>query len=256
MNRKIYKISNITLWCLLVVNLIVFLSFTGSQQQHITCGSVNIEIDNQASGNYFVDKEAVDNIITNHLKIQSIIGTPVKDLNPYILENELLKSPFIKKVKVYKDIPGNLNIQIIQKRPLARVFTDKLDYYIDEDGKKFTFCNTYTARVPVVNGYFFEGISYKDSMVTPVGKMVYNYLKAIDTNAYYKSLTESIYINEEGDLTIVPKIGPSEIIFGDDRDLSDKLNKLHTFYSKVLNTVGYNHYKSINLKFRNEVVCK
>ncbi len=241
---------------MLVVNLIVFLSFTGSEQQHIVCENVNIEIDNQASGNYFVDREAVENTITNHLHILSIIGTAVEDLNPYVLENELLKNPFIKKVKVYKDIPGNLNIQIVQKRPLARVFTDKFDYYIDEDGGKFTFCNGYTARVPVVNGYFFESMVYKDSMVTPVGKMVYNYLKAIDTNSYYKSLTEEIYINEEGDLTIVPKLGPNEIIFGDDQDLSDKLNKLHTFYSKVLNTVGYNHYKSINLKFHNEVVCK
>jgi len=241
---------------LLVVNLIIFLSFTGSEQQQIVCENVNIEIDNQSSGNYFVDREAVENIITNHLHILSIIGTAVKDLNPYVLENELLKNTFIKKVKVYKDIPGNLNIQIVQKRPLARVFTDKLDYYIDEDGKKFTFCNSYTARVPVVNGYFFESMVFKDSMVTPVGKMVFNYLKAIDTNAYYKSLTEEIYINEEGDLTIVPKLGPNEIIFGDDKDLSDKLNKLHTFYSKVLNTVGYNHYKSINLKFHNEVVCK
>jgi len=238
------------------VNLIIFLSFTGSEQQQIVCENVNIEIDNQSSGNYFVDREAVENIITNHLHILSIIGTAVKDLNPYVLENELLKNTFIKKVKVYKDIPGNLNIQIVQKRPLARVFTDKLDYYIDEDGKKFTFCNSYTARVPVVNGYFFESMVFKDSMVTPVGKMVFNYLKAIDTNAYYKSLTEEIYINEEGDLTIVPKLGPNEIIFGDDKDLSDKLNKLHTFYSKVLNTVGYNHYKSINLKFHNEVVCK
>ncbi len=241
---------------MLVVNLVVFLSFTGSQQKHITCTNVNVDIDNQTSGNYFIDKATVDNIITNHLNIHSIIGTPVIDLNPHVLQNLLLKNPYIKKVKVYKDIPGNLNIQIIQKRPLARVFTDKLDYYIDENGGKFTFCNSYTARVPVITGHFFENTSYTDSMVTPVGKMVYNYLKAIDTNAYFKSLTEEIYINEEGELTIVPKIGPSEIIFGDDKDLSDKLNKLHTFYSKVLNTVGYNHYKSINLKFRNEVVCK
>jgi len=244
------------LWGLLVVNLIIFLSFTGSEQEHITCTQVNIEIDNQTSGNYFVDKEAVGHIITNHLHINSIVGAAVKDLNPYILENVLLGNPFIKKVKVYKDIAGSLNIQIVQKRPVARVFTDKLDYYIDEDGGKFTFCTSYTARVPVVNGYFFESMAYKDSMVTKEGKMVYNYLKAIDTSAYFKSMTEEIYINEEGDLTIVPKIGPNEIIFGDDKDLSDKLNKMYTFYSKVLNTVGYNHYKSINLKFRNEVVCK
>ena len=91
LNKKIYKISNITLWCLLVVNLVVFLSFTGSQQKHITCTNVNVDIDNQTSGNYFIDKATVDNIITNHLNIHSIIGTPVIDLNPHVLQNLLLK---------------------------------------------------------------------------------------------------------------------------------------------------------------------
>ena len=66
---------------------------------------------------------------------------------------------------------------------------------------------------------------------------------------------EQIYVNENTDIELVPKTGEHEIVLGDVNDLKDKFNKLMIFYLKGLNNLGWDVYKKINLKYKNQVVC-
>jgi cell division protein FtsQ len=45
-------------------------------------------------------------------------------------------------------------------------------------------------------------------------------------------------------------------VFGDAKDFEEKFEKLKTFYTEGLNkTDGWNKYSTINIKYKNQVVC-
>ncbi|MBK7817541.1 MAG: hypothetical protein IPJ60_08285 [Sphingobacteriaceae bacterium] len=55
---------------------------------------------------------------------------------------------------------------------------------------------------------------------------------------------------------LTPVVGDQSILLGKNQDLDVKLNKLKLFYSEGLNkTNSWNKYSTINLKFKNLVVC-
>ena len=55
---------------------------------------------------------------------------------------------------------------------------------------------------------------------------------------------------------MVPIVGDQRIILGNIEDLDDKIFRLKTFYQEAMSRMGWNKYKTINLKFKNQVVCK
>ncbi|MBI3232617.1 MAG: hypothetical protein HYZ42_01005 [Bacteroidetes bacterium] len=256
MKDKIYKISRIVLWVLLLVNFFAFVAFTSKKQSQLTYKNVYISVDKDADDHDFVDAKYIENELLDSLDMLSFTDYSISKCKPAKIEKVLYKNPYIKKAIVYTDIPGNLYVHLTQRKPIARVMTDRLDYYITENGSKMPWCSRYTARVPIVTGDFYEGMEYKDSMITEKGREIYSFLQAIDTSDFYKAFCDQLFFDEDNsDLKMIPKVGNNEIIFGDLSDLSDKLNRLRVFYSKVLNNGTLYKYKCINLKFKNQVVC-
>jgi len=46
------------------------------------------------------------------------------------------------------------------------------------------------------------------------------------------------------------------ILFGPMDEIEEKFKKLKLFYKEVLPKKGWNTYSSINLKYKNQIVCK
>ncbi|MCF8296880.1 MAG: hypothetical protein K9J13_04975, partial [Saprospiraceae bacterium] len=78
--------------------------------------------------------------------------------------------------------------------------------------------------------------------------------KAITKDEFFKAQIEQIYINKN-EIELIPKVGDHVIIFGSISDMDEKLDKLKLFYIKGLKKTGWNNYKTINLKYRNQIVC-
>jgi cell division protein FtsQ len=69
-------------------------------------------------------------------------------------------------------------------------------------------------------------------------------------------MIQQIYVNKERELEFYPLIGNHRIVFGENRDTGEKLNKLKLFYTEGLNkSDSWNKYATINLKYKNLVVC-
>lgn len=60
----------------------------------------------------------------------------------------------------------------------------------------------------------------------------------------------------EPDIELIPRIGRHIVVFGTLEDVDAKLDKLMLFYKKVLDHEGWDKYYSINLKYRNQIVCR
>jgi cell division protein FtsQ len=80
--------------------------------------------------------------------------------------------------------------------------------------------------------------------------------KYINADDFWRSQIHQIYVNDNDDMEIVPLVGDQRIIFGDTTSMEEKFKKLLTFYQEGLNTTGWwNKYSTINLKFKNQIVC-
>ncbi len=151
---------------------------------------------------------------------------------------------------------GNIHISIIQKQPVARIINKYgVNYYIDKKAKKFPVNNKFTSRVPVISGNIEETLSSTDSIQTKILKDAYVLVQFLRSNELWNAETEQVYVNENFDFEIIPKLGDHTIIIGNVDDLENKFSKLELFYQQGLNYVGWDKYKTINVKFDNQVVC-
>jgi hypothetical protein len=66
---------------------------------------------------------------------------------------------------------------------------------------------------------------------------------------------EQIFIEENKDITLIPRVGNQKILFGSIENKDEKFEKLFLFYTKAMPKVGWDTYSIINLKFKNQIVA-
>jgi cell division protein FtsQ len=77
----------------------------------------------------------------------------------------------------------------------------------------------------------------------------------ITKDKFWNAQIQQIYVNSSGDFELIPRIGSHEIVFGDFTDCDIKFRNLMSLYKNGLPVMGWNTYKTINLKFKGQVVC-
>lgn len=87
-----------------------------------------------------------------------------------------------------------------------------------------------------------------------------NFVKIIDNDDFWRSEIVQIIAShsQSGELKISLSVRSGEflVILGDLTQTQERLDKLLTFYKKGLNKIGWSRYKSINIEYRDQVVCK
>jgi cell division protein FtsQ len=256
MKNKVIRISKIVIWCLLGVGLLVSLSFVKKEQKQQLCNSVDITIDPELD-NFFVDREMVIDILSDKRGITALEGQEISQINIAEMENRLRLDPYIFKAEVFLSVGGELNVNVVQRRPLIRILkNDGGGFYIDNYGFKMPLSTKYTSRVVVATGNIPESLTQQDTLVMPVTKELYKLAAYLDANSFWKAQIGQVHVNMEGDMILIPVVGNHEIILGNTTDMEEKFDKLMVFYEQGLSKTGWNKYSSINLKFRNQVVCK
>jgi cell division protein FtsQ len=78
----------------------------------------------------------------------------------------------------------------------------------------------------------------------------------VDKDPFLKAFIEQIFVRADNELVLIPKVGNAYIIFGDTKNLEVKFEKLLVFCKEGLNRIGWNKYRSIDLRFEGQVICK
>ncbi|MCB0379962.1 MAG: hypothetical protein KDD24_01815 [Flavobacteriales bacterium] len=257
------RILKIVFNVLAIISIIVVLGFAKNAQEKQVFNKNNLAIQiDYVTENRFVDYDDVKNEVT-YLK-----GNGVKyfyGFNPLEIEKKIINNSAIKDAQVYKSIDGKLNIQVKQRRPIARIFTRNEGYYMDEFGGLMPLSDKYTSRIVVVSGYLFEPFStryqlnYQNIEDTIAKKTllddIYKLAHYIDESEFWTSQIEQVYVNKELEFELIPKVGNHKIVLGGVDNLPIKFNKLMVFYKKGLPKTGWNEYSEINLKYKNQIVC-
>lgn len=256
------KILNSLIWVFFVIGTLALLSFTQQKKTNTICTEVEVSV-NVLSGNHFVTPKRVEDILAN-LGFKKGIDK-FGDINTGKLEKKLLGLSSLEAVEVYKNINGKLQIEIEQRKPIARIFNrNGYSLYIDDKGKTMQTSEHYTARVLGINGYlklkagedYYRVIENDSIKKTTLLDEVFELANEIEKDEFLKALIEQIYVEKNEEIILIPKVGNQEIIFGKAEDIKTKFEKLKLFYTNGINPNNLNLYKTINLKFDNQIVCK
>lgn len=223
-----------------------------------TCRVIKVTL-LDSTRNKFVTSDEVIGIVEGFMG--EIVGRKSRQIDLYNMELLLNKRSAIKESQVCLTREGKLDIRITQRKPVLRIQTENGGFYVDETEYIFPLVEKFTSYVPIVSGNIpilinaeHRGKALEDEKrwMPQILKMG-NYL---ENNQFWNSQIEQIYIDTTGDVWLFPRIGSHKIVFGDLNDIEEKFDKLYAFYKNILPTEGWEKYSSVNLKYKNQIICK
>ncbi len=222
------------------------------------CREINITLLDSAS-NRFVTPDEVLEIMDGFMG--NNIGKSVEDVDLNLIEQLLDKRSAIKKSQASITIGGTLNINITQRKPVLRIQTANGGFYVDETEYIFPLVTTFASYVPIVNGHipFNLNAGHRGTALEDDGNWMEQILQLgnyMSNDPFWSAQIEQVYVEQNGDIVLVPRVGNHKIIFGDLKDIDTKFDKLYTFYKNIAPAQGWEKYSSVNLKYKDQIVCK
>lgn len=240
-------------WLVCLAGVVVLMSFIAVKKQDVKCTKVEIMI---PGADNFIEREEIDAILMQ--EHGQLVGRDLKSINIHEVEKALIANPYIAFAKIYADMDGTINIEVKQRQPVLRVLNaGGQDFYIDTDGLKMPMSPNFTANVLVATGNILEGFGGRvDTLFTPLASDLYQAALFFKKDPLWDSQIEQIYVNEKNDIELIPRVGDQRIILGNAKELETKMANLLAFYKQAMPKVGWNAYKTINLKYTNQIVCE
>ena len=258
------RILNIVLKSALGVGIVSLFIFANQKQKQTICPDFIIEMKDE--GIPLVSRYYIRQLVTeNEIKVK---GQPLGDINLEKIQNVIAGSPFVKSVNLTIDVNGKVKASVQQRNPIVRVI-DKTgnQYYLDSDGKRVPISHEFPARVLVANGKI-EPVSGKAELpkkgttdqpyklLSGDLQKVFLVTQQLGNEPFLNALVEQVYINPQGEIELIPKIGDQSILLGDTVNLKEKLEKLKIFYTMENRTEQWAAYRLINLKYHDQIICK
>lgn len=214
--------------------------------------AINISIDSMNEG-YFINEEDINNILVSENR--SILDERMKEISLSELESDLKANPFVKDAEVYKSLNGILDVWLTTRIPVARIINNNGEkIYIDDEGLKFPSSERFSAHVPLIRGNFQEILFPQDSFDCRIIEATLPLLAFIHRDPFWSEQISEIFIKEDGELVLYPQVGNTYVEFGQPNLIEEKFADLDLFYRKVLNKVGWDSYKGVSVKFRQQLI--
>ena len=235
MIKKLIVIFQFLVICTLFVSI---LSFT-LKSENLESQALNL-IKIESLQNRFV---SVDNVV-NILSKEGLVYENQEVFDIKSIESVIMSQPQIKEAEVFLNLNGLVDVIVEEKKPILRVFESSDSYYLDEDCQIMPLSDLYTSRNLIASG---DLNSFNTEDICKLSKY-------IESDKFLKSLISQIYF-EKNNIILVTRIQNHEINIGDLDFIELKFDNLLCFYNNVIDFKGWNYYKSINLKYTDQIIC-
>jgi cell division protein FtsQ len=254
------------LWALFALGMIVLLVMTQAAQKKVVVAKPEIIIHVDGENAFLTEDE-----LYSRLKRKGFFspGQPHEKLNVSAIEKYIREMSEVKDVKVFTRLGENWTIDIIVRKPIARIFNKYGEsFYLDEDGFVMRTSDLHTARVVVVTGYIPDKLNsisvpeiINNDSLKSIRKLddVYRISNYVCKDPFLRSLVGQIHLKKNDDFVLIPLVGGQKIIFGSahtDEEVKEKFDKLMIFYNEAIPFEGWNKYDEISLKYNRQIVGK
>jgi cell division protein FtsQ len=222
--------------------LVAFLYGFGSYKNKArTVQDVEVEFAN--GDNLFLTHEMVNKLLIQKF---GVVKNEAKSLiNLHEFENVVSENSLVEHAVVFMTIGGSIKTIITQRTPVARVNTGSEVYYIDKQGLKMPLSNNYSARVLLVSG----------NILASDLPTVFELVKKIQRNEFLNNLIVGVQKSADEEYFLLTRLYNQRIELGKNLGLDVKFKKLEAFYNKAILAKEVGNYRTINLKYNNQVVC-
>ncbi|MEP7106682.1 MAG: hypothetical protein ABI760_01845 [Ferruginibacter sp.] len=218
------------------------------------CSGIDITIKG-VSDNFFVDKNDILNTIVS-ISEGRTVGKPIGSFDLKVMEATLQKNTWIKKAQLFFDNNERLQVNVLEREPVARVFTTTgTTFYIDSSTAMLPLSEKFSARLPVFTNF----PSDKKVLLKADSNLLRDVLTismAIREDSFDMAMIDQVDITPQRNFEMIPKFGNTVVVFGDALNAAEKLDKLRLFYKEVLVKAGWNKYSEINVQYNNQVVAR
>ena len=233
---------------------IVVLTSAIKKQNQLVCRNIQVKIDYDSGLAFLTEAEIKDKI--NYMCSGNIAGKPLAGIDFRALEKTVKQNPFVTDAEIFVDQQQDVIVDIVQKRPILRVINnDGVSYYISEKNERIPLSDNFTSHVAIALG---NVETHKDTKRdSAVQAALYKLILFVRKDEFLNALVDQVYVLENGDMEVIPKIGGQTIRFGAvDENVAEKFDRLKIFYNEGLRKVGWDKYKTIDLRYKNQVVCE
>lgn len=228
-------------------------SFVRSERASRVCSAVSLTV---------LDSLETSIIDRNKLLEEAadrMIDRNCDSIDLFALEKRLRSMGGIRTAEVYSVRGGEkVIVEITQRKPVIRFQNGNERHYADSDGYLFPVNNA--SDVQIVTGNLplnlpdgYKGFSENQGRWI---KSMIALAEFVDGNSYWKKTIEQIEVDSNGDIILYSSLDSRRIIFGRPDDIRTKFRKLEAFYRNILPEAGEESYKTVNLKYKNQIICK
>ena len=197
---------------------------------------INVKI--MPNSSYFISADSIRNTINKY------ILTSKDSISLSKIEQEIDKNTYVEKSQVYMKIGQELNVDIKQKEPVARVITVDSIFYLDKNSNFMSLSKLKSSNVPLIFGFSeYSDLKY----LTEISLMIKN-------DEFLNKNISQIFIKDDQKIDLKIRGNNTIIEFGNNNRLKNKIQNLKAFYNRAISKNEIDKYKKINLRFENQVV--
>ncbi|MBY0480179.1 MAG: hypothetical protein K2Q21_02390 [Chitinophagaceae bacterium] len=240
-----------TVWLLLGMGAMVLFGAAMIKKNQKKCTGIQIEIAG-ATQHMFLDEKDILELLNLSGKME---GNAIGKINLRILEQQLEMNSWIKNAEMYFDNQQVLQVKILERQPIARVFVNGGgSFYLDTAGLRLPLSEKLSARVPVFTNF----PSNRTVLAKPDSNLLGSIVKLasfIQTDSFWMAQIAQININSQSNFELIPLVGDQLILLGDTTSLEKKFGHLSAFYQQAFLQKGINTYEKLDLRYDNQVVA-
>lgn len=245
--KRPVKILLIVLGAVVVAVLVIAANIS---RAHSTVQGVEVDIRYGRTPRLVNDQVVKDSIFA---AIPALLQYRVCDVDRGQVAEAAARVPYLDEVHTSMSVSGKVVVSARQRRPVARLYYGTDELYFDAAGGIMPASTIGSCNVLVAGGDFVEPLR-ADSLNAQMVSLL-QLATFLDRESKYGDMIDQIYVERDGDLMMVPKLGNHIVELGKTNDLEEKFVNLLAFYRRGMPRAGWNTYSRVSLKFKDQVVC-
>ena len=256
----IKKIANRVVWVLVFILTMGLMIWANIQQSNTACNNIEVIV-KKTDYAPLTSKDIIKSEVIESMP--ALLGQSIKNIALEDLEHLLAGNSLLSHNKTYINLNGDVCIKTTPRKAILRIFDEKgVNAYLGD--KKVIMKNSpsHSQRIIVASGHIKhineqdkKNILNHQQKAPKIYNDLYELASYINNDEFLHALIDQIYVRKNQEIELIPKVGVKQIFFGSAENMDEKLENLKAFYINGEGKIDWQKYQSINIKYKNQIVC-
>ncbi|MCA5005591.1 FtsQ-type POTRA domain-containing protein [Sphingobacterium bovistauri] len=236
-----------------LVGLTVLMGLINRKDGSQVCKSLKVNVEGKET---FIDQQDISKMVNN--QFGTIVGKQLQQIKYQEIEEAIKKLPYVSSAVIHTDMDGTVTVSVKQREVILRVInSDGREFYVDTKGHKIPVTLKYVPHVLVANGKIRESYTKAlEPIETETVKDLVKIVNHVTGNDLWENQIVQIYVNDQNDIELIPRVGKELLVIGSADSLDYKLKRLEMYYKNILPKVGTEAYAKVNVKYGGQIICE